>query len=480
MSEIEKEEKIQVKEIIMKSTKPAPSKKGKGKSSQSQKKSNKIYVRAAQGVFQTLRTRMNWLMMALFLILPWLQYDGRQAVFLDFSNRQFHLFGLTIWPQDLMLLAFLFMISAFALFFFTTFLGRVWCGYWCPQTVWTFLFIWFEEKLEGPRNKRMRLDQLPMDLNKFWRKSMKHLCWLLISLITALTFISYFWGSADSFFGFMTGNLGFWPYFWVIFFTAATYGNAGWMREIMCLHMCPYARFQSVMFDQDTFTVSYDTARGEQRGPRKRKADPKELGLGDCIDCDLCVQVCPTGIDIRDGLQYECINCGACVDVCDQTMDRMGYDKGLISYTTERQLRGGKTQTLRPKLLGYGLVLVAMIVVFIITIASVEPLGLDVIRDRNMLSRTNSEGLVENVYTLKVLNKSRQDQHYSLSVQGLEEASWMGEQSVRVISGEVFNLPVSLAVDPYLLKKPITEIEFILTDEQGNKVTQESRFIKGK
>ncbi|MBD1388053.1 cytochrome c oxidase accessory protein CcoG [Neiella sp. HB171785] len=479
MSESNSEQKIPVKQIHSKDKKVKVSGRRSTKHEKHRPR-HRIYVRAVEGVYQSLRNRMNWVMMVSFMLLPWIHIDGRQSVFLDFANRQFHLFGLTIWPQDLMLLAFVFIIAAFSLFFFTTFLGRVWCGYWCPQTVWTFIFIWFEEKLEGPRNKRMRLDELPWDFNKLWRKTAKHVCWVGFSLFTALTFVAYFWGSHASFVGFFTGDMTFWPYFWTFFFTLATYGNAGWMRETVCLHMCPYARFQSVMFDQDTFTVSYDAARGEARGPRPRKKDPKELGLGDCIDCVLCVQVCPTGIDIRNGLQYECINCGACVDACDQTMDRMGYEKGLISYTTERQLAGGKTNIMRPKLLGYGMVLVIMITALIATAVGRDPLKLDVIRDRNMLSRLNEYGLMENVYTLKVLNKSQQVRDYQLSVQGIEGLEWSGEQVVTVEPGEVFSVPVSLAIDPYLLEKPITELEFVLIDDAGNRVVQESRFIKGR
>ncbi|MCM2678186.1 cytochrome c oxidase accessory protein CcoG [Echinimonas agarilytica] len=478
MSEPDENQKIPVKEV--KTGPKTRIEKPKSDKYDSKAPRSRIYVRAVEGVYQVLRKRMNWVMMVAFMALPWIQFEGRQAVLFEIAERQFHIFGLTIWPQDFMLLAFVFMIAAFALFFFTTFLGRVWCGYTCPQTVWTFIFIWFEEKIEGPRNKRMRLDQLPWDLNKFWRKTLKHTCWVAFSLFTALTFVAYFSGSVESFIGFFTGDMGGGAYFWVIFFTAATYGNAGWLRETVCLHMCPYARFQSVMFDRDTFTVSYDVKRGESRGPRSRKADPAALGLGDCIDCYLCVQVCPTGIDIRNGLQYECINCGACVDACDTTMERMGYDKGLISYTTERQLEGGNTKITRPKLIGYGFVLVAMIGVFIMTAVTRSPLGLDVIRDRNMLSRTTNEGLIENVYTLKLLNKSQQEQTYQLSVEGLEEVRWTGDQTVVVANGEIFNLPISLAVDPYLLEQPITDIEFILTDSENRQVRQESRFIKGR
>ncbi len=242
-----------------------------------------------------------------------------QAILLDIAEQRFSFFSLTLWPQDLTLLAWIFIIAAFALFFVTTFAGRVWCGFMCPQTTWTYMFVWLEEKIEGGRHQRMKLDQRPMDFDKFWRKSLKHLCWLIIALLTSLTFVGYFTPIDELFVDFALFETGFWAAFFIWFFTFCTYGNAGWMREIMCTHICPYARFQSVMFDKDTFTVAYDNQRGEQRGPRSRKTDRQELaakGLGDCIDCHLCVQVCPTGIDIRNGLQYECINCGACVDAC--------------------------------------------------------------------------------------------------------------------------------------------------------------------
>jgi len=250
------------------------------------------------------------------------------------------------------------------------------------------------------------------------------------------------------------------------------------MRSIVCLHMCPYARFQSAMFDKDTFIVGYDNKRGESRGPRSRKADPKALGLGDCIDCNLCVQVCPTGIDIRDGLQYECINCGACIDACDKTMERMGYDKGLINYTTEHRLEGRSTKVMRPKLLGYGAILVLMLGLFFVQIASVDPAGLSVLRDRNQLFRVNTQGLVENTYTLKVINKTQQEQEYKLEVNGLPGAIWYGKQTVTVAPGEVLNLPISLGADPEKLSSPVSTIQFILSDNEEFTMEVESRFIK--
>lgn len=445
--------------------------------------SKQIYVRAQTGRWQRVRKSMGWFFVAFFVLLPWLRYEGRQAVLFDLGHQQFHIFSATIWPQDLTLLAWLFMIAAFALFFITTFLGRVWCGYLCPQTVWTFLFIWFEEKLEGPANKRRKLDEAPWNADKLLRKGSKHLIWLVISLSTGLTFVAYFQDVRQLVSDFFSGQASGWVVFWVLLFTVLTYTNAGWMRAIMCIHMCPYARFQSAMFDKDTFIVGYDRNRGEQRGARARKADHRALGLGDCIDCDLCVQVCPTGIDIRDGLQYECINCGACVDACDQTMARMGYAKGLISYTTEHKLAQHQTQVARPKLLGYGLVMLVMLGVFVSNALSIMPMGLDVLRDRNQLFRENNEGLIENTYTLKILNKTLQPQTYRLAVEGLPEHQWVGRQEVTLNAGEIFTLPVSLAVDPYHLNKGAIDITFVLTRAgvvtQDEKVSlrQESKFI---
>lgn len=440
--------------------------------------SNQIYVRESKGTYQKLRRYGGWLLLLLFTLTPWIPYGERQAILLDIGNQQFNFFGTTLFPQDLTLLALLLVISAFGLFFLTTFLGRVWCGYLCPQTVWTFMYIWFEEKLEGSANKRRKQDSMPMTGNLILRKAAKHIAWFSIALATGFTFTGYFVPVQDLVFNFFTFNAEFWPVFWVLFFAVCTYGNAGWMRSIMCIHMCPYARFQSAMFDKDTYIVGYHAKRGEARGPRSRKKDPKELGLGDCIDCNLCVQVCPTGIDIRDGLQYECINCGACIDACDKTMDRMGYPKGLINYTTEHKMAGANTTVMRPKLIGYGAVMLIMIGLFFVQVASVDPMGLDVLRDRNQLFRINSEGFVENTYTLKIINKTQQPQEYRLSVSGLDNAKWYGAQTITVKSGEVLSLPISLGVDPDELTKPISTIQFNLENNNDDHIQTESRFIK--
>ncbi|WP_122033465.1 cytochrome c oxidase accessory protein CcoG [Aliivibrio sp. EL58] len=468
------QDKIDIKDVTPKQFNPKTHK----SSSDRFNPNSGIYVRQSKGTFQKLRRYGGWFLLALFVLTPWISFGDRQAILLDIGSQQFNFFATTLFPQDLTLLALLFVIAAFGLFFITTFLGRVWCGYLCPQTVWTFMYIWFEEKLEGPANKRRKQDQLKMTSNLLARKALKHLAWVAIAIATGLTFVGYFVPVKELVVDVFTFNSEFLPAFWVLFFAGCTYANAGWMRSIVCLHMCPYARFQSAMFDKDTYIVGYDTKRGESRGPRSRKKDPKELGLGDCIDCNLCVQVCPTGIDIRDGLQYECINCGACIDACNETMDKMGYEKNLISYTTEHKLAGHKTHIMRPKLIGYGIVMVLMIGLFIAQIATVEPMGLDVLRDRNQLSRINNTGLIENTYTLKIINKTQQEQNYLLSVTGLEEVTWYGAQDVNVDPGEVLSLPISLGANGDELSAPITTITFEIKNNDQQVIKAESRFFK--
>ena len=442
-----------------------------------------IYVRAVSGFYQRLRRYMGGFFLILFAAIPWVNYGDRQAIWLDLSSQQFYFFGTTLWPQDLNLLAILFILAAFSLFFITTFLGRVWCGYLCPQTIWSFMFIWFEQKLEGNANKRRKLDSLPFTKQLLLAKTIKHLCWLGISFFTAVTFIGYFIAIRSLMIDFIMLNSSFWPVFWVSFFTVCTYINAGWMREIVCLHICPYARFQSAMFDKDTFIVGYNHKRGEQRGARTRKQSPQQLGLGDCIDCKLCVDVCPTGIDIRNGLQYECINCGACVDACNDTMHKMGYQQNLISYTTEHKLAGKKMPLLRPKLVGYASASLVMLALFIYSLSTLQPMLLDVTKDRNQLYKFNNQGLIENTYHLKIINKTQQTETYTLSVLGLKKPIWYGKQQVQVAAGEIYNLPISLAVEPDSLVSPINIIEFKLersADSLPKTTYTESRFISPK
>jgi cytochrome c oxidase accessory protein FixG len=438
----------------------------------------KIYTRAFTGIFRNLRMLGGAALFLLYFGTVWLNWDGRQAVWWNLPERKFHILGSTYWPQDFVLLSALLIIAAFGLFFITVFAGRVWCGYTCPQSVFTWVFMWAEKVTEGDRNQRIKLDKAPMTARKFLRKLAKHGIWVGVSLLTAITFVGYFTPIRQLIPDLFTLEAGGWALFWVGFFTLATYGNAGYLREQVCIYMCPYARFQSVMFDQDTLIVSYDPRRGEHRGPRKRDADYQAEGLGDCIDCKMCVQVCPTGIDIRDGLQIECIGCAACIDACDSIMDKMNYPKGLISYTTEHNLSGQKTQLVRPRLIGYAVALLAMFCVFAWAIASRSLVELDVLKDR-VLYRENEEGRIENVYTLKIMNKAQHEVTYLITADGLDGLVYEGKREIKALEGEVLSLPVELSIDPEKLPSSANEIRFHLhaVDDPSIKTDADSRFI---
>lgn len=441
-------------------------------------KREKIYTRKIEGFFQRLRLFTGWPLLIGFFGLPWISWDGRQSILFDLPARQFHIFGTTFWPQDFSLLAWLLIIAAFGLFFVTTWLGRIWCGYTCPQTVWTSIFMWCEQVTEGDRNARIKIDKNAWTVEKFIRKGLKHSLWIGFALLTSVSFVGYFSPIAQLSLDMLTFNLGPWEAFWLLFFLVATYGNAGWLREQVCLYMCPYARFQGAMFDKNTLIVSYDPQRGESRGARKRDTDYKAAGLGDCIDCQLCVQVCPTGIDIRDGLQYECINCALCIDACDSMMDKMNYPRGLIAYTTENRLEGNKGGLLRPKLIGYGTALLLMSALFVGSLVQRVPLELDIIRDRSQLFRITDYGKVENTYTIKIMNMSQQPEQYKLSVSGLEQFELKGTSEVTIAPGEVRTLPIVLETDPDTIKQRNNTISFTVTASGRNmQVTEESRFI---
>jgi len=412
----------------------------------------KIYPRAVSGWFARWRWTLVLLTQLVFYGLPWLSWGERQAVLFDLAARRFYVFGLVLYPQDFIYLTALLIISAYSLFLFTAVAGRLWCGYACPQTVYTEIFMWIERRFEGDRAARMRLDAAPWSFDKLWRKGGKQAAWIGLGLWTGFTFVGYFtpirslWAQA------FTLGFGPWEWFWVLFYGFATYGNAGWMREQVCKYMCPYARFQSAMFDKDTLIISYDASRGEPRGSRSRKADPRKLGLGDCIDCLLCVQVCPTGIDIRKGLQYECIGCAACVDVCDGVMDRMGTPRGLVRYATQNSMTQGWSKSqmwarvLRPRVLVYMTILVAICVAFAISIAVRTPFRVDVVRDRGSLARIVDEGRLENGYRLQIMNATEQPQRYEIQVSGLPQAAVFGTARVEVGPAQARWVPLAVQI----------------------------------
>lgn len=446
-------------------------------------KREKIYVREIIGFFQKLRTKTLWALMLAYYGVVWLQWDGRQAVYFNLPARQFNIFGITFWPQDFMLLSWTLIIAAFALFTVTNLAGRLWCGYTCPQSAWSFIFMWVEERIEGTRNARMKLDKEPMTGEKMRKKALKHLIWLLIAFMTGLTFVGYFSPIRELLPNLLQLEVGGWALFWIGMFTVGTYVNAGWMREQVCIYMCPYARFQSVMYDHDTLAVSYDFNRGEPRGKRSKKAkeETDTDRLGDCVDCSLCVQVCPTGIDIRDGLQYQCIGCALCIDACDSIMEKLEKPKGLIRYTTEAELDGGKTHIMRPRLIGYSTVLVFMVGALIYAIVTRTPFQLDIERDRGALYRVTPNDTVQNAYTLKLLNMSQTTNTYRLSVEGLPGVSLDVPTEYEVRVNEVKEVSLNLEIDPAKasIKPGKIDIHFVVVDEStGEEVARtESRFI---
>jgi len=456
---------------------------------------DKIYTRRLEGFYRSVR-RWAWMpMLAGYFLIPWLSIDGRQAVWFDLAERNFYIFSITLWPQDLPFLAALLIISAFALFTITNLLGRVWCGFSCPQTVWTGIFIAIEDWFEGDRNKRIKLDAQPWSIDKFSRKAAVQFFWILFSFITGLTFVGYFNPIRELVPDLFHLAISAAALFWTLLFTALTWANAGFMREQICLYVCPYARFQSVMFDSDTLIVSYNQDRGEQRGARKRDAirrdaiksheNSQELGLGDCVDCTLCVQVCPTGIDIRDGLQYECISCGLCIDACNAVMEKMHYPPGLIDFTTENTLKNGTAfRWLRPRLVAYSTVLALLCGLFIYQLSVRIPLEVDIVRDRTQLYRTTPEGQVENSYLLKINNMDQQDHRYKISVQTVGEIAeqqfiYRGQSEVEVAEGEVIEMLVRLEIPQQMILRSNTEVEFLVTSTTTPTLTNSeiSRFL---
>ncbi|EHR72306.1 cytochrome c oxidase accessory protein FixG [Burkholderiales bacterium JOSHI_001] len=417
-------------------------------------KQKKIYARAVSGWFAGWRWALVWATQLLFYGLPWLQWNGRQAVLFDLGARRFYIGGLVLYPQDFIYLTGLLIVSAYALFLFTAVAGRLWCGYACPQTVYTEIFMWIERHIEGDRQARMKLDDGPWTGNKLWRKTAKQVVWIAFGLWTGFTLVGYFtpiktlWAEA------LVLGFGPWEWFWVLFYGFATYGNAGFMREQVCKYMCPYARFQSAMFDKDTLIISYDAERGEPRGSRGRKADPKKLGLGECIDCTLCVQVCPTGIDIRKGLQYECIGCAACIDVCDGVMDKMNYPRGLIRYDTQNGLaqhlnwRQKLARIFRPRVMVYTAVLVLIVSGLLVSLGLRTTFKVDVVRDRASLARIVDEGRIENLYRLQIMNATEASHRFRVQVKGLPGIALGEPVDVKLAPAEAHWVTVGVQVTP--------------------------------
>ena len=408
----------------------------------------KIYPRAVRGWFAGWRWALVWATQLAFYGGAWLTWNHRQALLFDIAQRKFYVFGLVLWPQDIVYLAVLLIVAALSLFLFTAVAGRLWCGYACPQTVYTEIFMWIERRIEGDRNARMRLDKEPLSTKKLFLKLMKHGAWIALSLWTGITFVGYFTPIREL----VALSPGPWEIFWALFYGFATYGNAGWMREQVCKYMCPYARFQSAMFDKDTLIISYDRVRGEPRGKGSAK--------GDCVDCGICVNVCPTGIDIRGGLQYECIGCAACIDGCDQVMDKLGRPRGLVRYSTLQAMDGKPTRVLRPRVLVYSSILAAILSATTVSLYLRVPLKVDVIRDRAAIAREVAGGLIENVYRLQIMNTAEAPRAFEIAVSGLPGLHVAGEPTIGLPATASRLVPIKLRAAGEALKPGSYPIEF--------------------
>ena len=439
----------------------------------------KIQARSVDGRFARLRVAAVIALLGLFYVLPWLQWNGKPVVLFDLPHRRFHLFGLTLVPQDLFLLTGLLIVAAMSLFLFTTLAGRLWCGYACPQTVWTQAFMWIENSIEGSRLNRLKLDRSPWNLHKLRIRGSKHLAWLLFAFWTGFSFVGFFVPITTLWQQLWSAELAGWSAFWIGFYGFATWGNAGFMREQVCRYMCPYARFQSAMFDRDTLIIAYDGKRGEPRKPQGKNALPQGQSAGDCVNCTLCVQVCPTGIDIRDGLQYECIACAACIDACDSIMDKLDKPRGLIRYTSTRRDQEGRFHILRPRAIGYAVMWVVVCLAFLLLLLSRSPMELDVLRDRHAMVRTLASGEVENIYTLKITNKT--DQQQLVSIEALDEQ----QQAVKLSASQFVIAPFATAREVVSVTAQAGDqassglIFHARTAEKGILASGEARFISG-
>lgn len=438
-------------------------------------KRKKIYAKRVRGFFDNWRIVLVILTQVVFYGTPWLVWNDRQAVLFHLVERKFYLFGLVFWPQDVIYLAVLLIISAYALFLVTAVAGRLFCGYACPQTVYTQLFMWIENWVEGDRNARMKLDKAPLDARKLRIKGTKFLLWGVLSLWTGFTLVGYFTPMDELINNVLTNSLGPWETLWIFLYGGFTFLFAGFMREQVCKYMCPYARFQSVMFDPDTLIITYDPARGEPRGIRKKGADTSKLG--DCVDCGQCVVVCPTGIDIRNGLQYECIGCAACIDVCDQVMDKVGLPRGLVRYSTENAMAKQESTAdilshmVRPRVLVYTAILILITIIAGYFLVNRIPLKMDIIRDRSTLAREADDGSIENVFMLQIMNTTESPQRYKLAVDGLEGLKISGEDTVDAKAAGLTSFNVVVAAPPESGKQGSNPIHFTITAEGNGDIT---------
>ncbi|MCA8932889.1 MAG: cytochrome c oxidase accessory protein CcoG [Rhodospirillaceae bacterium] len=460
----------------------------------------KVYPKAIKGRVRRVKWAVLGLCLAVYYLLPWVRWDRGpnlpdQAVLLDLPNRRFYLFWIEIWPQEIYYLTALLIIASFTLFMATSIGGRVWCGFTCPQTVWTDLFMKVEHWIEGDRNARMRLDAQPLSRAKLTRKLAKHAVWLLIALLTGGAWIMYFVDAPHLVAGFVTGGLDPVTYFFIFLFTATTYVLAGAAREQVCTYMCPWPRFQAALLDEDSLVVTYRQWRGEPRG--KHKKGQSWEGRGDCIDCKQCVAVCPTGIDIRDGIQLECIGCGLCIDACDSVMAKVDRPLGLIAFDSDRNQRlnaagqppvSRRSRLVRPRTIIYAFLITGITLALLTALTLRSQLDVNVLHDRNPLFVTLSDGSIRNGYTIHVINMGQDERMMTLTVDGLPEAqiTVVGAEQDDAVSAQldvtsdaVLTYRVFVSVPAAVLQENATDIAFVFHDPDSGLVSSHDSVFRG-
>lgn len=422
-----------------------------------------IHAKRMPGRFRTFK----WLSMTLWLLFfigPYFRWQGHQAVLFDIPGRKFHLFGITVWPQDIWMLSLVLILLAMALFGVTAVAARVFCGYFCFQTVWTDIFTWIENHIEGNPIQRRKLDAAGWSKKKVWIKLKKHVLWMMIAVLTGVTFAAYFTDAFELWQNYLALQAPFIAWIVLLMFFLGTYIFAGFMREQVCFWLCPYARIQSVMVDKDTILPTYDFRRGEPRGRLKSKTDGGNRG--DCIDCRLCVAVCPTGVDIRNGMQEGCITCGLCIDACDSIMEKVGKPKGLIRYLSRKEM-GGETLPplyLRPRVITYSAIFTFSIGGIVYGLTHIEPVELTVVHGRQPLYMRMSDGSIQNKYTIKAVNKTERDIEVAISADGIPGMNLSGSERMKTIlkAGKLIPFNVFLKADPSTLTAAEMPVRFVL------------------
>ncbi len=450
----------------------------------------KVYPKLAHGTFRNLKWAVMVVTLGVYYALPWLRWSRGtdlpdQAVLLDMANNRFFFFFLEIWPQEFYFVTGLLVLAALILFFATSVAGRVWCGYTCPQTVWTDLMVTIERFWQGDRNQRMRLDQAPWTASKLFKKVMTHLSWLLLAALTGGAFIFYFRDAPTLAAELVTGSAPAIAYLFLAVFTATTYVLGGLAREQVCIYMCPWPRIQGAMVDHETLLVSYQPHRGEPRGPHK-KGQPWE-GRGDCIDCRACVAVCPTGIDIRDGSQLECIQCALCIDACNDIMAKVGRPPNLVAYSTiaAQELaavgKAAPVQWLRPRTLLYAGLLVLVSGIMLTGWLMRTVLEINVLRDRTPSYVRLSDGSIRNGYTVKILNKVHEPRTFKLGLRGLAGGQLSivgldkGGDTITVRTDDLRELRVLVTVprDQAIASTPTSQpFSFVVRDVSAGRETE--------